>query len=116
MRRVFLLTLIFMTGAMAVSTPPNDTAEVSRLKSDLIGQTMGGREGCWKFRSPDQIKELTIKDKTEEAQQRIYTIALQLQAAEGAAKYTADARVTYAKTREAWKIQSVGLLSLKKMP
>ncbi len=116
MRRVFLLTLIFMTGAMAVSTPPNDTAEVSRLKSDLIGQTMGGREGCWKFRSPDQIKELTIKDKTEAAQQRIYTIALQLQAKESGAKYTADARVTYAKTREAWKIQSVGLLSLKKMP
>jgi hypothetical protein len=41
---------------------------------------------------------------------------LQLQASESGAKYTADARVTYAKTREVWKIQSVGLLSLKKMP
>ena len=108
--------MIFMTGALAVATPTNDSAEVSRLKSDLIGQTMGGREGCWKFRSPDQIKGLAIKDKTEAVQKRIYTIALQLQAKEGGAKYSADARVTYAKTREAWKIQSVGLLSLKKMP
>ncbi len=116
MRRFFLLTMIFMTGALAVATPANDSVEASRLKSDLIGQTMGGREGCWKFQSPDQIKELTIKDKTEEAQQRIYTITLQLQARKGGAKYTADARVTYAKTGEAWKIQSVGLLSLKKMP
>ena len=108
--------MIFMTGALAVATTPSNSAEVSRLKSDLIGQRMGGREGCWKFRSPDQIQGLVIKDKTEEAQKRIYTIALQLQAAEGGAKYTADARVTYVKTRETWKIQSVGLLSLKKMP
>jgi len=116
MRRILLLTMIVMTGALAVATPANDAVEANRLKSDLIGQTMGGREGCWRFRSPDQIKALAIKDKTEEAQKRTYTIALQLQASERGAKYTADARVTYAKTREAWKIQSVGLLSLKKMP
>ena len=116
MRRILLLTMIVMTGALAVAMPADDSVEASRLKSDLIGQTMGGREGCWKFQSPDQITGLAIKDKTEGAEKRTYTITLQLQARKGGAKYTAEARVTYAKTREAWRIQSVGLLTLKKMP
>jgi hypothetical protein len=87
---------------------------VDQLKSDLIGQCMGGREKCWKFQSRDQIKELVIKKKTEDSQKRVYTIVLQLQAMKASAKYTAEARVEYAKTETDWKIKQVGLLSLKK--
>jgi DNA-directed RNA polymerase specialized sigma24 family protein len=36
---------------------------------------MGGREKSWKFQSPEQIKELVIKTKTEDAQKRVYAIA-----------------------------------------
>lgn len=116
MRRIFWRTLVLMSGVLAVAAQTNRPADVSRLKSELIGWTMGGREQCWKFRSADQIKELVILDQTDAAQKRVYTVALQLQAPEGAGKYAADARITYARTGEAWKIQSVGLLRLKKMP
>jgi|SRR5262245_6986343 len=107
----WLLTLI-VSGALALPTP---AAETDRLKSDLVGQTMGGREKCWKFQSIDQIKELVIKNKTEDAQKQVYTIALKLQAAKDSAKYNAEARVEYAKAISGWQIKCVGLLSLKKV-
>jgi hypothetical protein len=76
---------------------------------------MGGREKCWKFQSVDQIKELVIKSKTEDAQKRVVTVALQLQATNASAKYAAEARVEYTNTASGWKIKHVGLLSLRKM-
>jgi len=102
---------------MAASAPPISlpAAEVDQLKADLVGQSMGGREKCWNFQSLDQIKQLTIKNKTEEAQKKVYTISLQLQAANGSPKYAAEARVEYTRTGAAWKIKHVGLLSLAKM-
>lgn len=36
------------------------TSEVDKIKRDLIGQTMGGREKAWKFQSPEQIRDLKI--------------------------------------------------------
>ena len=107
----WLLTLI-VAGALAQPAP---AAETDRLKSDLVGQTMGGREKCWKFQSIDQIKELVIKNKTEDAQKQVYTIALKLQAANDSAKYSAEARVEYTKAISGWQIKCVGLLSLKKV-
>jgi len=103
---------MMLTGALAFSLP---ASEVDQLKSDLVGQSMGGREKSWKFQSIDQIKELVIKNKTEDAQKRVYTLALQLQAANARGKYAADARVEYVKTGAAWKIKQVGLLSLRKV-
>jgi hypothetical protein len=91
------------------------TPSAGQMSSDLVGQTMGGRQRCWKFQSIDQIKELTIKDKTETARQCIYTIALQLQATNAPAKYAAEARVEYCKAGAGWKLNQVGLLSLKKI-
>src|SRR5437867_3696241 len=96
-------------GMLALSL---QASEVDQLKSDLIGQCMGGREKCWKFQSRDQIKELVIKNKTEDSQKRVYTIALQLQATKTSAKYAAEARVEYTKAGAGWKIKQVGLLSL----
>ena len=107
-----ILMTILVTGALAF---PMRASEVEQLKSDLIGQTMGGREKSWKFQSLDQIKELVIKTKTEDTQRRVYTIALQLQAANAGGKYAAEARVEYAKAETGWKIRQVGLLSLQKM-
>src|SRR5207249_1562089 len=106
-----LLTTIVLAGWLAM---PVQASEADQLKSDLVGQCMGGREKCWKFQSLDQIKELVVKDKTEDSQKRVYTVALQLQAAKGSGKYAAEARVEYVRTAAGWKVKQVGLLSLKK--
>ena len=101
-----------VVGVMAFSTK---AAEVDRLKSDLVGLCMGGREKCWRFQSLDQIKELTIKRKDEVLQKRTYTVALKLQAGKDSARYAAEARVEYVRTADSWKIQHVGLLSLSRI-
>src|SRR2546428_9932237 len=106
MKRMCWLITIVAAGALALSVR---ASEVDQLKSDLIGQCMGGREKCWKFQSVEQIKELTIKGKTEDSQKRVYTIALQLQAGKTSGKYAAEARVEYGKAAAGWKIKQVGL-------
>src|SRR5207244_1843539 len=80
---ITVLWTMAVAGSLAAAT---QASEVEQLKSDLIGQCMGGREKCWKFQSVDQIKALTIQKKTEDSQKRVYTIALQLQAAKAAGK------------------------------
>lgn len=90
-------------------------SEVDQMKADLVGQTMGGRENSWKFQSADQIKSLTILKKDEDLRKRVCTISLQLQAAKDKPRYAAEARVEYIRTGNAWKIQQVGLLSLKQL-
>jgi len=90
-------------------------AEADQLKADLVGQSMGGRENCWKFQSSDQIKALTIQKKDEDVRKRVYTVALELQAAKDTPRYAAEARVEYARTGSGWKIQHVGLLSLRQL-
>jgi hypothetical protein len=107
-----LLMTIGVAGALTVSL---GASEVDQLKSDLVGQCMGGREKCWKFQSRDQIKELVIKDKTEDSQKRVYQVALELQANKTSGRYAAQARVEYVNTALGWRIKQVGLLSLKKV-
>src|SRR5438552_11868926 len=87
MKFISLLMTIAVAGGLAL---PMQAAEADQLKSDLVGQCMGGREKCWKFQSADQIKELVIKNKTEDAQKRVNTVALQLQAANANAKYRSE--------------------------
>src|SRR5882724_10062019 len=108
MKFISLLTTITVAGWLAL---PMQAAEADQLKSDLVGQCMGGREKCWKFQSADQIKKLVIKNKTADAQKRVYTIELELQAANANGKYAAEARVDYIKTKAGWIIKQVGLLS-----
>src|SRR5438034_11684820 len=108
MKFILLLTTIVVAGWLAM---PMQAAESDQLKSDLVGQCMGGREKCWKFQSRDQIKELQIKDKIEDARKRVYTVALQLQASKSSGTYAAEARVEYVKTGTKWTIRNVGLLS-----
>ena len=112
MKRFDYLTVILLAGVFTLSAQTN---EVDRLKSDLIGQTMGGRHECWKFQSVDQIKELTVKDKTGDDQKQIYTVALELEAMPACGRYAAEARIEYEKADAGWKIKQVGLLSLKKI-
>src|SRR5438046_4112834 len=110
MKTITLLWTMVVVGSLAAAT---QASELEQLKSDLIGQCMGGREKCWKFQSLDQIKELSVKNKTEDPQKRVYTIALRLQGTKDSAKYGAEARVEYVKTDLEWKIKQVGLLSLR---
>jgi len=114
-RTMKLISLLTMIGLAAWLALPMQAAESDQLKSDLVGQCMGGREKCWKFQSADQIKELVIKNKTEDTRKRVYTVALQLQAANATGKYAAEARVEYTKTGSVWKVKQVGLLSMKKI-
>ena len=112
MKFTSLLTTMMVAGWLVM---PIQGAESDQLKSDLVGQCMGGREKCWRFQSVDQIKELVIKNKTEDARKRVYTVTLQLKAASATGKYAAEARVEYTKAGNAWKIKQVGLLSMKKI-
>jgi hypothetical protein len=107
---------ILMTGVLALGLALGaHAAEADLLKADLIGQSMGGRENSWKFQSADQIKALTIQKKDEDVRKRVYTVALELQATKDAPRYAAEARVEYLRTGTGWKIQNVGLLSLKQL-
>ena len=109
--RVFGIMLLVVTALVL----PAQATEEDQLKSDLIGQCMGGREKCWAFQSREQVKELVIKGKTEGGEKRVYTIALQLQATKTSGRYAAEARVEYVKAGDSWKIKQVGLLSLVKL-
>ena len=111
-RRLFLSLTMLTATALALSLR---ASELEQMKSDLTGQTMGGREKCWKFRSPEHIKELIIRDQFEDSQKRVYTIKLQLEADKACGRYAAEARVKYFKTATGWKIKQVGLLSLAKV-
>ncbi len=91
---------------------PLDADEVQQMKSELIGKVMGGRERCWKFQSPSQIKNLEIKSKKEEEANRIYSIVMELSDSRISGVYRAEADVTYKKIGIDWKIEMVGLLSL----
>jgi hypothetical protein len=107
----FVMVLwLFGTVALWAQTPTAD-----QLKSGLIGHTMGGRYRCWKFQSIDQIKELTIKGKTEKADQCTYLVALRLQATNSPATYAAQALVACTNTLKGWTVDHVGLLSLQKI-
>src|SRR6266704_4593853 len=111
-RRLFLSLTMLTATALALSLR---ASELEQMKSDLTGQTMGGREKCWKFRSPEHIKELIIQKKTEDSQRRVYTIKLELEADKACGRYAAEARVEYVKAAAGWKIKQVGLLSLAKI-
>lgn len=89
-------------------------AETEQLKTDLIGRTMGGRERCWMFRSRDQIKELTVRDRSEDATKRLLVVTLRLRADPDCGTFVATARLEYTRQGGVWKLQQVGLLSLVK--
>jgi len=109
-KSIFIATVLALGLALGAHA-----AEADQLKSDLIGQTMGGRENAWKFRSTDQIKALTIQKKDEDLKKRVYKVALELQAAKDTPRYAAEAQVEYTRTGTGWKIHHVGLLSLRRM-
>src|SRR5262245_23183238 len=101
--------LIAILAVIALALPIR-AADEEQLKSGLIGHTMGGRERSWKFQSPDQIKELWIKGKTEDSQKCVYTVTLRLQCTDTGCKYVAEARVECAKADTGLKVNQVGLL------
>jgi hypothetical protein len=114
MKIMSILALIIVPVAIGF-TYAEQPSEASQCKSDLIGQTMGGREKCWKFQSANQIKELVIQNKREDAQKRVYSISLILQDPRVPGKYKAEAQLVYEKVDRQWKIKHVGLISLVKI-
>ena len=111
-RSVLIVVILTATAAVTNAESPS---EAKQCKSDLIGQTMGGRERCWKFQSPSQIKELVIQNKREDVQKRVYSITLILQDPKVPGKYKAEAQVVYEKVDGQMKIKSVGLISIAKI-
>ena len=67
------------------------------------------------FQTVDQIKELVVKDKKEDAQKRVYSIALKLQDSRVPGKYAAEAMVVYEMADAHWKCKYISLISLSKV-
>ncbi len=109
---IFVLVVLI---AGVNSLPAQPSREVEMLKTDLVGQCMGGREKCWNFQSIHQIKELVVNKKTEDGQKRVYTVTLQLQDPRAPGQYKADAVITYEKVKGEWKVRQVSCLSLTKV-
>src|SRR5437667_7139905 len=111
-RSVLIVVILTATAAVTNAESPS---EAKQCKSDLIGQTMGGRERCWKFQSADQIKELVIQNKREDGQNRVYSITVMLQDPRVPGKYKAEAQLVYEKVDGKAKITNVGLISITKI-
>jgi hypothetical protein len=103
--------LIFLSVLFLLAQEPTS----DQIKLDLVGKTMGGREKGWKFQSADQIKEMNIQDRKEEGDKRVYTLSLTLQDARVPGPYAAEAEATYEKVGSQWKLEVVGLKSMKKL-
>jgi hypothetical protein len=114
MKIMSIWIVVILTSALALRNA-EQPSEVEQLKSALIGHTMGGREKGWKFQSVDQIKELVIQNKVEDAQRRTYSITLELQDPRVPGKCKAEARVVQEKVGTRWEIKSVGLISMVKI-
>jgi len=69
---------------------------------------MGGRDKCWAFQSPSQIKSLVVDDKKEEGDNRIYEITLSLSDERVGGVYEAKATVTYKKVGKKWTFTCAG--------
>ena len=111
--KIISLFVLFILTATTVFA--EQRSEIEQCRSDLIGQTMGGRERCWKFQSPSQIKELVIQNKREDVQKRVYSITLILQDPRVPGKYKAEAQVVYETVDGQMKIKNVGLISIAKI-
>src|SRR5574342_1173292 len=88
-----LITGATLNASAAERMKPDIASEVERMKSALVGKVMGGREKCWKFESVSQIKELVIRNSKEQAQERVYSVALTLQDARVPGVYKAEAEI-----------------------
>jgi hypothetical protein len=112
------LLALFLSGVTSVTRAAQETEQeqrIAEMKSDLVGHTMGGREEGWKFQSVSQIKELTIEEEKEEDGERICTVELRLSDPRVKGTYEAKAKLTYKKVGGEWKLDTVGLLSMKRV-
>lgn len=101
MKSLAFLSLL-LAGCISVTPPVNP---IDKIKSDLIGHTMGGREKSYQFLSVDQIISLRVLGRTENT----VTISLLLR---GVNKYfLADALLTY----KNGKLVSVGELFIQQL-
>ncbi|MFQ5847212.1 MAG: hypothetical protein ACE5IQ_05985 [Candidatus Methylomirabilales bacterium] len=106
---IVMLSLAIIVGSAVQGS------EIDRLKSDLIGRTMGGREKGWKFQSPSQIRTLIINDTWRDVHRRVYVITVTLQDPAVPGAYRAEAEVTYERVDSRWDLRGVGLRSLVKI-
>jgi hypothetical protein len=113
---VLLGIVVLLAGGPLVQQSISESeSRREEIKSDLVGHKMGGREEGWKFQSVSQIKELTIDDTKEEANARVLTVTLRLEDSRVSGAYQAKALLTYEKEGSDWKLESVGLLSMKRL-
>ncbi len=82
-------------------------SEIEKIKLDLIGHTMGGREKSWQFQSIDQIKDLKIVNRTENT----ITISIILHDSRTPKYFHANALLTY----KNGKLISVGELFIRQL-
>jgi hypothetical protein len=100
---VLLSILILWTGCVHFVR----ITETDKIKRDLIGHTMGGRESSWKFQSLDQIKDLKIEKRVPSG----YIVLLILRDSRILKSFEARALLTY----ENCRLITVGELSIKQI-
>jgi hypothetical protein len=83
------------------------TLDTDKIKRDLIGHTMGGREKSWQFQSPEQIRDLKILSKAENT----VTVSLLLHDSRTSKYFHANALLTY----RGKKLISVGELFIRQI-
>jgi hypothetical protein len=83
------------------------TSPENRIRKDLIGHTMGGREQAWYFSDKEQIKQLKI----EQASNSLIWVSMVLHDNRVKPSYYAKALLTY----EDGHLQMVSLLSMEQI-
>ena len=112
------LLAVILSVAPVLARTAQDTEQeqrIAHMKNELVGHTMGGREEGWKFQSASQIEELTIEKEKEEDGERICTVFLRLSDPRVKAVYNARAKLTYKIVDGEWELDTVGLLSMKRI-
>lgn len=107
-----ILTLLYL-GTSA--SGEQSASREAQIESDLVGHVMGGREQGWKFQSVSQVKNLTVDDTEESAIKRIVTVTMRLEDPRVPGAYEAKARLMYEKEGGNWKLDTVGLLSMRRL-
>lgn len=99
-------------SAFAASTEP---ISADRLRSDLVGHSMGGRERGWMFQSREQIQDLVIQRIHETEESCTAEFSCLLQDPRVPWTYEAEAVATYHRIDDAWVLWTVGMRTLHKV-
>ena len=106
LQRISVLSIVFMFFFALVSNViADDFPTADQIKADLTGQEIGN-PSAWKFDSPSEFHEFTIKNKKVSGSSIKYEISVILKPRSGPIG-SADLVVVYKKENSLWKFVNV---------